>query len=235
MRNKKSETLEDAVGRIHDGATVLIGGFADPGTPEILVDGLRDLDRRDLTIVINNPGMRDSGVARLIEDGCVSKLICSFQWPKESEGFMERHNAGQIELEIVPQGTLAERMRTAGAGLGGFLTPTAVGTTLSDGKETLIVDGTEYVLEKPLRGDFALIKAFRADPRGNLIYRKTARNFNPIMAMASDCTIVEVQEDIAPNELDPEVIVTPGVFVDSYYVTGWYEIGNPRSAGRPKH
>ena len=139
--------------------------------------------------VINNPGMRDSGVARLIEDGCVSKLVCSFQWPRESAAFMARYNAGQVDLEIVPQGTLAERMRTAGAGLGGFLTPTAVGTVLADGKETVVVAGTEYLLEKPLRGNFALIKAFRADPRGNLIYRRTARNFNPIMAMAADFTI----------------------------------------------
>jgi 3-oxoadipate CoA-transferase alpha subunit len=231
MRNKKSETLEGAVGRVKDGATILIGGFADPGTPEILIDGLRDFRRRDLTIVINNPGMHDSGVARLIEDGCVSKLICSFQWPKESLVFMERYDAGQVALEIVPQGTLAERMRTAGSGLGGFLTPTAVGTVLAEGKEAMTVNGTEYVLERPLRGDFALIKAYKVDPRGNLTYRKTARNFNPIMAMASDFTIVEVQEEVAINELDPEVIVTPGVFVDCYYVTGWYEIGRPRSAG----
>lgn len=235
MQNKKSDTLEGAVSQIHDGATILIGGFADPGTPEILIDGLRDLARRDLTIVINNPGMRDSGVARLIEDGCVSKLICSFQWPRESETFMALHDAGQIGLEIVPQGTLAERMRTAGAGLGGFLTPTAVGTTLADGKQTVTVDGTEYLLETPLRGDFALIKAFRADPRGNLIYRRTARNFNPIMAMAADFTIAEVQEDVPIDALDPEEIVTPGVFVDRYHVTGWYEIGKPRNAGSAGH
>lgn len=144
--------------------------------------------------------------------------------------FKELYDAGRIELEIVPQGTLAERMRTAGAGLGGFLTPTGVGTDLAEGKETMNVDGKDYVLEKPLAGDFALIKAYRADPRGNLVYRKTARNFNPIMAMAAARTIVEVEEDVAIDDLDPEVIVTPGVFVDTYYVTGWYEIGKERNA-----
>ncbi len=230
MKNKKSETLEDAVGRIGDGATILVGGFGQPGVPEILIDGVCDLGRRDLTIVTNNAGTGHSGIARLIEEGCVGKLVCSFPWAKESFVFKELYDAGKIELEIVPQGTLAERMRTAGAGLGGFLTPTALGTDLADGKPIVEVDGREYVLEKPLRADFALIKAYKADPRGNLVYRKTARNFNPIMAMAADFTIVEVQEDVAIDELDPEVIVTPGVFVDTYYVTGWYEIGKEREA-----
>jgi 3-oxoadipate CoA-transferase alpha subunit len=229
MKNKKSETLEGAVDRIKDGATLLIGGFGQPGVPEILIDGVCDLGRRDLTIVTNNAGTGHSGIARLFEEGCVSKLVCSFPWAKESFIFKDLYNAGKIELEIVPQGTLAERMRTAGAGLGGFLTPTGVGTDLADGKPSMNVGGKDYVLEKPLRGDFALIKAYQADPRGNLIYRKTGRNFNPIMAMASDFTIVEVQESVAIDELDPEVIVTPGVFVDTYYVTGWYEIGKERS------
>lgn len=230
MKNKKSETLEDALDRIEDGATLLVGGFGQPGVPEVLIDGVCDLARRNLTIVTNNAGTGHSGIARLIEQGCVAKLICSFPWAKESFVFRELYDAGKIELEIVPQGTLAERMRTAGAGLGGFLTPTGVGTDLADGKQTMTVDGKDYVLEKALRGDFALIKAYKADPRGNLIYRKTARNFNPIMAMAADYTIAEVQEDVAMDELDPEVIVTPGVFVDTYYVTGWYEIGKERSA-----
>ena len=230
MKNKKAETLEDAVSRIPDGATLLVGGFGQPGVPEILIDGVCDLARRGLTIVTNNAGTGHSGIARLIEEGCVAKLICSFPWAKESFVFKELYDAGKIELEIVPQGTLAERMRTAGAGLGGFLTPTGVGTDLADGKQTLTVDGNEYVLEQPLRGDFALIKAYRADPRGNLVYRKTGRNFNPVMAMAAAHTIVEVQEDVEIDELDPEVIVTPGVFVDTYYVTGWYEIGKERNA-----
>lgn len=229
MKNKKAETLEDAVSRIPDGATLLVGGFGQPGVPEVLIDGVCDLQRRGLTIVTNNAGTGHSGIARLIEEGCVGKLICSFPWAKESFVFKELYDAGRIELEIVPQGTLAERMRTAGAGLGGFLTPTGVGTDLAEGKETMNVDGKDYVLEKPLAGDFALIKAYRADPRGNLVYRKTARNFNPIMAMAAAHTIVEVEEDVAIDDLDPEVIVTPGVFVDTYYVTGWYEIGKERN------
>ena len=230
MKNKKSANLEDAVGRIGDGVTLLIGGFAEPGVPEILIDGVCDLRRRDLTIITNNPGRRHSGIVRLIEEGCVSKLICSFQWglEKELDEFRKLYDARKVE--IVPQGTLAERIRTAGAGLGGFLTPIAVGTDLAEGKKTMNVDGREYVLEKPLKGDFALIKAYKTDPRGNLIYRKTARNFNPIMAMAADFTIVEVQEDVAIDDLDPEIIVTPGVFVDTYYVTGWYEIGKARNA-----
>lgn len=230
MKNKKAETLEDAVSRIQDGATLLVGGFGQPGVPEVLIDGVCDLGRRDLTVVTNNAGTGHSGIARLIEEGCVGKLICSFPWAKESFVFKELYDAGRIELEIVPQGTMAERMRTAGAGLGGFYTPTAVGTDLAEGKETKTIDGKDYVLEMPLRGDFALIKAYKVDPRGNLIYRKTGRNFNPIMAMAADHTIVEVQEDVAMDELDPEIIVTPGVFVDTYYVTGWYEIGKERNA-----
>lgn len=230
MKNKKSETLEEALGRIEDGATILVGGFGKPGVPEILIDGVCDLGRRDLTIVTNNAGTGHSGIARLIEQGCVSKLICSFPWAKESFVFKEMYDAGKIDLELVPQGTLAERMRTAGAGLGGFLTPTGVGTDLAEGKQTMTVGGKDYVLEQPLRGDFALIKAYKADPRGNLIYRMTARNFNPIMAMASDFTIVEVQEEVGLGELDPETIITPGVFVDSYYVTGWYEIGKENAA-----
>jgi 3-oxoadipate CoA-transferase alpha subunit len=225
MKNKKAETLEEAVGRVGDGATVLVGGFGQPGVPEVLIDGLCDLGRHDLTIVTNNAGTGHSGIARLIEEGCVAKLICSFPWAKESFVFKEMYDAGKIELEIVPQGTMAERMRCAGAGLGGFYTPTAVGTDLADGKEIKTIDGKEYVLEKPLRGDFALIKAYQADPRGNLIYRLTARNFNPVMAMAADHTICEVQEDVPMDALDPEIIVTPGVFVDTYYVTGWYAIG----------
>lgn len=229
MKNKKSASLEDAVSRIDDGATILIGGFSDPGVPEFLIDGLCDLRRRDLTIVTNNPGYSHSAIVRLIEEGCVAKLICSFQWGLEKElvGFRQLYNSGKVE--IVPQGTLAERMRTAGSGLGGFLTPTALGTDLAEGKQIINVDGRDYVFEKPLKGDFALIKAYKTDPRGNLIYRKTARNFNPIMAMAADFTIVEVQEEVAIDDLDPEIIVTPGVFVDTYYVTGWYEIGKERS------
>jgi len=230
MKNKKSATLEDAVGRIQDGATILVGGFGQPGVPEVLIDGVCDLGRRNLTIVTNNAGTGHSGIARLIEEGCVGKLICSFPWAKESFVFKELYDAGKIDLEIVPQGTLSERIRAGGAGLGGFLTPTALGTDLAEGKPIIVSDGREWVLEKALRGDFALIKAYKTDPRGNLTYHLTARNFNPVMAMAADFTIAEVQEDVAIDELDPEVIVTPGVFVDTYFVTGWYEIGKERKA-----
>ena len=225
MKNKRAESLEDAVNIVVDGATVLIGGFGPPGVPEILIDGVCDNKIKDLTIVTNNAGTDRSGVARLMDEGCVSKLVCTFPWAKESFIFKELYDAGKLQLEIVPQGTLAERMRTAGAGLGGFLTPTAVGTDLAEGKQIHKVNGTDYILELPLRGDVALIKALKADKRGNLIYNKSARNFNPIMAMAADQTVVEVSEEVQIHELDPEVIITPSVFVDTYFVTGHYEVG----------
>lgn len=225
MKNKRADTLEDAVASVEDGATVLLGGFGGTAMPEFLVDGVCERGLRGLTVVSNNAGTGHSGLARLIEEGCVAKLVCTFPWAKESFVFKELYDAGKIELEIVPQGTMAERMRTAGAGLGGFLTPTAVGTDLAEGKEVLTVDGKEYLLELPLPADIALIKAYKVDPRGNLIYRKSARNFGPIMAMAADYTIVEVAEEVAIGDLDPEVIVTPGVFVDRYFVAGHYRLG----------
>ena len=225
MKNKRAETLDDALAKVADGATVLVGGFGGAGVPEFLIDGVCDRGVRGITLVTNNAGTGHSGLARLLEQGCVAKLVCTFPWAKESFVFKELYDAGKIELEVVPQGTLAERMRTAGAGLGGFLTPTAVGTDLADGKQVLTVNGRDYVLELPLRADVALIKAHKVDPRGNLVYHKSARNFNPIMAMAADHTIVEVAEEIALGDLDPEIIVTPGVFVDTYYTTGFYEIG----------
>lgn len=225
MKNKRADTLEDAIANVEDGATVLLGGFGGTAVPEFLIDGVCDRGLRGLTVVSNNAGTGHSGLARLLEEGCIAKLVCTFPWAKESFIFKELYDAGKIELEIVPQGTMAERMRTAGAGLGGFLTPTAVGTDLAEGKEILTVDGKEYVLELPLRAEIALIKAYKVDPRGNLIYRKSARNFGPVMAMAADYTIVEVAEEVAIGDLDPEIIVTPGVFVDRYYVTGPYQLG----------
>ena len=225
MKNKRAETLDDALAKVADGATVLVGGFGGAGVPEFLIDGVCDRGVRGITLVTNNAGTGHSGLARLLEQGCVAKLVCTFPWAKESFVFKELYDAGKIELEVVPQGTLAERMRTAGAGLGGFLTPTAVGTDLADGKQVLTVNGRDYVLELPLRADVALIKAHKVDPRGNLVYHKSARNFNPIMAMAADHTIVEVAEEIALGDLDPEIIVTPGVFVDRYYITGPYVNG----------
>lgn len=225
MKNKKADTLEAAVSHVKDGDIVLVGGFGATGVPEKLIDGLCDRGLRDLTIVTNNAGTGRSGVARLIGEGCVGKLVCSFPWAKESFVFKELYDAGKIDLEIVPQGTIAERMRTAGAGLGGFLTPTAVGTDLAEGKQVMNVGGRDYVLELPMRGNVALIKADRVDPRGNLTYNKTARAFSPVMAMAADYTIVEVREEVALGDLDPEIVVTPGVFVDCYFITGFYEIG----------
>jgi len=225
MKNKKAETLDAALSRITDGATILIGGFGLAGVPEALIEGVCGRGLRDLTIVSNNSGTQRTGIARLLAEGCVSRIICSFPWAKESFVFKELYEAGKIGLEVVPQGTLAERMRTAGAGLGGFLTPTAVGTELAEGKPVHQIDGREYVLERPLHGDFALIKAKQVDPRGNLTYRMAARNFNPVMAMAADCTIVEAAAEVALGALDPETVVTPGVFVDCYYVTGPYTPG----------
>ncbi|NKB49802.1 MAG: 3-oxoacid CoA-transferase subunit A [Alphaproteobacteria bacterium] len=228
MKNKRADTLEDAVDQVQDGATVLVAGFGEPGVPEFLIDGVCDRGVRGLTVVSNNAGTGRSGLARLLGEGCISKLICTFPWAKESFVFKELYDAGKIELEIVPQGTLAERMRTAGAGLGGFLTPTAVGTDLAEGKPVHNIDGRDYVLELPLRADIALVKAYKVDPRGNLIFHKAARNFNPIMAMAADYTIVEAAEEVALGALDPEVIVTAGVFVDRYYITGPYAIGKEK-------
>ncbi|MCZ6455141.1 MAG: 3-oxoacid CoA-transferase subunit A [Alphaproteobacteria bacterium] len=225
MKNKRADTLEDAVANVEDGATVLLGGFGGTSVPEFLIDGVCDRGLRELTVVSNNAGNGRTGLARMIEEGCVAKLICTFPWAKDSFVFKELYDAGKIELEIVPQGTLAERMRTAGAGLGGFLTQTAVGTDLAEGKQALTIDGKDYILELPLRADVALIKAYKVDPRGNLVYRKSARNFSPIMAMAADHTIVEVAEEVAIGDLDPEVIITPGVFVDRYFITGPYDLG----------
>ncbi len=225
MKNKKADTLEAALEKLTDDATILVGGFGIAGVPEILIEGVCDRGLRGLTIVANNSGTHQTGIARLLSEGCVGKIICSFPWAVESFVFKEMYEAGKVELEVVPQGTLAERLRTAGAGLGGFLTPTGVGTELGAGKPVHEIDGAEYVLERPLRGDFALLKAREVDGRGNLNYRMAARNFNPVMAMAADYTIVEATTEVAVGELDPETVVTPGVFVDCYYVAGPYTPG----------
>ena len=225
MINKRADTLEDAVATVKDGATVLIGGFGGPGVPEVLVDGVCDRGVRDLTVVSNNAGNGRSGLARLIGEGCVGKLVCTYPWTKDAFVFKELYDAGKVDLEIVPQGTMAERLRMAGAGLGGFLTPAGVGTDFADGKQVHTIDGKDYILELPLHADIALIKAHKADPRGNLVFNRSARNFNPNMAMAAKFTIAEVTEDVGIGDLDPDVIVTPGVFVDRYFVTGAYQVG----------
>jgi len=202
-----------AVADIRDGATIMIGGFGTAGMPSELIDALIDHSARDLTIVNNNAGNGDVGVAALLATRRVRKIICSFPRQTDSHVFDALYRSGDIELELVPQGNLAERIRAAGAGIGAFFTPTGFGTLLAEGKETRIIDGRHYVLEYPIRADFALIKALRADRWGNLVYRKTARNFGPIMASAALCTIAQVNEVVDLGDLDPETVVTPGIFV----------------------
>jgi 3-oxoadipate CoA-transferase alpha subunit len=209
---------DEAVAQIADGATVLIGGFGTAGHPLALIDALRRQGARDLTVVSNNAGNGDVGLAALLAAGQVRKMVCSFPRQSDSWVFDGLYRSGRIELELVPQGTLAERMRAAGAGLGGFWCPTAVGTPLAAGKETRVIDGVEYVLELPLRGDVALLQAHRADEMGNLVYRRTARNFNPVMATAAATSIVQVDQVVPLGALDPEAVVTPSLYVDRVVV-----------------
>ena len=213
MINKTFASLEEAVADVHDGATVMIGGFGNAGMPAALIDALIAQGARDLTIVNNNAGNGDTGLAALLKAKRVKKIICSFPRQVDSHVFDALYRAGEIELELTPQGNLAERIRAAGAGIGGFFTPTGYGTLLAEGKETRLINGRHYVLESPIHADFALIKALRGDRWGNLVYRKTARNFGPIMAMAAKCAIAQVSEIVELGELDPENIVTPGIFV----------------------
>jgi 3-oxoadipate CoA-transferase alpha subunit len=207
-----------AVADIADGATVLIGGFGTAGHPLALIDALRRQGAKDLTVVSNNAGNGDVGLAALLAAGRVRTIICSFPRQSDSWVFDQLYRDGRIELELVPQGTLAERMRCAGSGLGGFWCPTAVGTPLAEGKETRVIDGVEYVLELPLRGDIALIQAHQADEMGNLVYRRTARNFNPVMATAATTSVVQVDRVVPLGSLDPEAIVTPSLYVDRVVV-----------------
>ena len=213
MIDKIVPDVEAAVAGIADGATVMIGGFGLAGMPAALIDALIAQGARDLTIVNNNAGNGDTGLAALLKAKRVRKIICSFPRQTDSYVFDALYHAGEIELELVPQGNLAERIRAAGAGIGGFFTPTGFGTQLAAGKETRHINGRDYVLEYPIEADVALIKALKADRWGNLIYRKTARNFGPIMATAARCTIVQVDEVVALGDLDPECVVTPGIHV----------------------
>jgi 3-oxoadipate CoA-transferase alpha subunit len=209
-----AHTAAEAVTAVEDGATVLVGGFGMAGMPVALIDALIEHGAGDLTIVSNNAGNGDTGLAALLAAGRVRKVICSFPRQSDSWVFDGLYRAGKIELEVVPQGNLAERMRAAGAGIGAFYSPTAVGTPLADGKETRTIDGRDYLLEYPIHGDVALIKAYRADRMGNLVYRKTARNFGPVMATAARTTIAQVSEIVPVGELDPEAVVTPSIYVD---------------------
>ena len=207
------EDAAQAVAGIADGATILVGGFGMAGMPTALIDALIGHGAKGLTIVSNNAGNGDTGLAALLAAGRVDKVVCSFPRQADSHVFDALYRAGRIRLEVVPQGNLAERIRAAGAGIGGFFTPTGYGTDLAKGKETREIDGRMYVLEAPIHGDYAFIKAERGDRWGNLTYRKTARNFGPIMAMAARCTIATVHEVVELGALDPESVVTPGLFV----------------------
>ena len=213
MIDKQVASAADAVADTPDGATVMVGGFGGAGEPSELIDALIAQGARDLVIVNNNAGNGETGLAALLKAGRVRKVICSYPRQADSQVFDGLYRSGKLELELVPQGNLAERIRAAGAGIGGFFTPTGYGTDLAKGKETREIDGRMHVLESPIHAALALVKAERGDRWGNLTYRKTARNFGPIMAMAAKCTVASVYEFVALGELDPEHIVTPGIFV----------------------
>jgi 3-oxoadipate CoA-transferase alpha subunit len=214
MRTTICATTAEAVAGIQDGSTVLVGGFGMAGMPVQLIDALIEQGASDLTVVSNNAGNGDTGLAALLAKGRVRKIVCSFPRQSDSWVFDGLYRQGRIELEVVPQGTLAERMRAAGAGIGAFFSPTGVGTPLAEGKETRQIDGRAYVLEHPIKGDVALIGAHRADRVGNLVYRKTARNFGPVMATAATLVVAQVREVVETGELDPEAVVTPSIYVD---------------------
>lgn len=224
--DKTIETAMAAISDIPDGATVLVSGFGQSGQPVELLDALVEQGASALTVVCNNSGGGDQGLARLIRLGRVRKLIASYPRGSESQAFEEAYACGTIDYECVPQGTLAERLRAAGAGLGGFFTPTGYGTLLAEGKETRMIRGVGHVYEDALHADYALVKAHRADPMGNLLYRKAGRNFGPLMCMASSTAVVQVDALVATGELDPEHIVTPGIFVQRVV-----RIASPMQAG----
>ncbi len=240
MISKTRPDPADAVADIADGATIMIGGFGRAGQPVELIDALHAQGATGLTIISNNAGNGDIGLAALLAARRVRTIICSFPRQTDSWVFDRLYRAGEIELELVPQGNLAERIRAAGAGIGGFFTPTGAGTELADGKEVRTIDGRDYVLEYPLRADVALISAFRGDRWGNLVYRKTSRNFGPMMASAATVTIAQVDEIVELGALDPEFVVTPGIYVDRVVAVGerpWLRggvfVGDPDDSGDP--
>jgi len=218
MINKQVSSIPAALEGIRDGATILSAGFGAVGAPDDLLDGLLAMGVRDLVVVSNNAGSGMRGLAALIDAGMVRKVICSFPRTDDPRAFDAAYKAGRIELKLVPQGIISERMRAAAAGLGGFYSPVGVGTKLADGKEVREIDGKRYVFEKPLRGDVALLRAHRADRWGNLAYRKSARNFNPVMAMAAELTVVQTKQMVELGDIDPECVHTPGIFVDRVVV-----------------
>ena len=240
MIDKTVPSIEEAVAGSPDGATVMIGGFGRAGQPVELIDALIEQGAGDLTIVNNNAGNGDTGLAALLAKRRVRKIVCSFPRQSDSWVFDGLYREGAIELELVPQGNLAERIRAAGAGIGAFYSPTAVGTELAEGRETRVIDGRTYLLEYPIRADFALISALKGDRFGNLVFRETARNFGPIMATAAATTIVQVDEIVPLGALDPESVVTPGIFVDRVVAVGerrWLQggefVGGVDIEGRP--
>ena len=242
MIDKTVPDAATAVAGIPDGSTVMIGGFGRAGQPLELIDALIEQGARDLTIINNNAGNGHTGLAALLATGAVRKIICSFPRQSDSWVFDGLYREGRIELELVPQGNLAERIRAAGAGIGAFFSPTGVGTQLAEGKEAREIDGRQYVLEYPIKADFALVSALKADRWGNLVYRGTARNFGPIMASAATTTIVQVDEVVPLGSLDPEAVVTPGIFVDRIVAVGerrWLSggefVGGVDLEGRPLH
>jgi 3-oxoadipate CoA-transferase alpha subunit len=218
--DKRVATVADAVEGIDDGATVLVGGFGASGVPVDLVHALLDRGTTDLTVVTNNAGSGETDVAALLRERRVRRIVCSYPRSAGSVWFEERWRAGEVELELVPQGTLSERMRAAAAGLGGFFTPTGADTRLAEGKEVRVIGGRRHVFEEPLPGDVALVRAARADRWGNLVYRTAARNFGPTMAAAAALTVVQVDEVVELGALDPEAVVTPGIFVDRVVAVG---------------
>ena len=230
MINKIVDSLAAAVAGIADGSTVLVGGFGGSGMPHELIDALIEQGARELTIVSNNAGNGESGLAALLKAGRVRKIVCSFPRQADSHVFDGLYRAGKLELELVPQGNLAERIRAAGAGIGAFYTPTGYGTELARGKETRTIGGRNYVLEYPIHADYALIRALRGDRWGNLVYRKAGRNFGPIMASAARCAIAQVQDVVELGELDPESIVTPGIFVSRIVRVGRADASDARAA-----
>jgi 3-oxoadipate CoA-transferase alpha subunit len=212
--DKRTDSLAKAVAPITDGARIMVGGFGSAGIPFGLIDALLENGARGLTLISNNAGAGETGMAKLLKEGRVAKVICSYPRTPGSIWFEKRYEADEVELEVVPQGTLAERIRAAGAGIGGFLTPTGYGTLLAEGKETRIIDGRGYVMELPLHADFALLRAEHGDPWGNLSYHGTARNFNPVMAMGARYSIAEVRH-LSAEPLPPGDVITPGIFIQS--------------------
>lgn len=220
MISKVRSSAAEAMRDVADGATIMIGGFGQAGQPLVLIDALLDHGARDLVVISNNAGGGDAGLAALLAARRVRKIVCSFPRQSDSHVFDALYRAGEIELELVPQGNLAERIRAGGAGIGGFFTPTGVGTQVAEGKEVRVIDGRTYLLELPLRADFAIVSAYLADRWGNLVYRKTARNFGPIMVTAANTTVVQVDRIVELGALDPEAIVSPGIYVDRVVAVG---------------